>query len=121
MADIGKYEPLNEATMPVAGKADGLFVKHFGGDFDKLERELQAYLTSKKMQAEYVDPVENQTHYIVKSVEKKGRAFAVRLVITTSPAAAKKWKEEQQAEHKSPRSTRSSASRGAKPSGRCRG
>lgn len=79
------------------GKPDPLFVKHFGGDFDKLEREIQAYLNSKKMQASYVDPIENQTQYIVKCIEKQGKAFAVTVVITTSPAAAKKWKEEQEA------------------------
>ena len=49
------------------------------------------------MQASYVDPIENQTQYIVKCVEKQGKAFAVTVVITTSPAAAKKWKEEQEA------------------------
>ena len=72
MADVSKYEPLDAATEPVAGKADPLFVKHFGSDFEALERELQAYLTSKSMKAEYVDPIENQTHYIMKSVEKVG-------------------------------------------------
>jgi hypothetical protein len=97
LADVSKYEPLDEATAPVAGKADRLFVKHFGSDFESLDRELQAYLTSKRMQADYDDPIENQTHYIVKCVQKVGRSFAVQLVITTSPAAAKKWKEEKEA------------------------
>ncbi len=97
MADVSKYEPLDKATAPVAGKADKLFVKHFGSDFENFQRELQAYLTSKSMQAEYVDPIENQTHYVVKCVQKEGRSFVVRLVVTTSPAAAKKWKEEESA------------------------
>jgi hypothetical protein len=37
---------------------------------------------------------------LVKSIEKKGRAFAIQLVITTSPAAAKKWKDQQEAANK---------------------
>jgi hypothetical protein len=97
MADLSKYEALDEATLPVAGKPDQLFVKHFGRNFEKLNQDLQAYLTSKNLQAEYADPFENQTHFIVKCVQKVGRSFAIRVVITTSPAAAKKWKEEQEA------------------------
>jgi hypothetical protein len=100
MAELSQYEPLDAATTPVAGQPDALFVKHFGSDFEALEREIQAYLTSKGMQADYVDPIENQTHYIVKSVQKTGRSFAIRLVVTTSPAAAKKWKEEEEALNK---------------------
>jgi hypothetical protein len=42
------------------------------------------------MQASYVDPIENQTIYIVKCVEKKGKAFSIKAIITTSPAGAKK-------------------------------
>jgi hypothetical protein len=97
LADVSKYQPLDAATVMAPGKPDPLFVKHFGSDFDKLEREIQAYLNSKKMQASYVDPIENQTQYIVKCIEKQGKAFAVTVVITTSPAAAKKWKEEKEA------------------------
>jgi hypothetical protein len=96
MADLSKYEPLDAATRPLQGRADALFNKHFGTDYAGLEREIQAYLTSKPMQAEYIDPIENQTHYVVRSVQKIGRSFQVQLVITTSPAAAKEWKEEQE-------------------------
>jgi hypothetical protein len=99
MADVSKYEPLDEATAPIPGKADALFVKHFGSDYAVLERQLQTYLTSKVMQAAYVDPIEKQTHYIIKSVEKVGRAFAIKAIVTTSPAAAKQWKEEQESAH----------------------
>jgi hypothetical protein len=99
LADLTKYEPLDPAHEIVGGTPDPLFVKHFGEDFPTLEHDLQLYLTSKKMQSEYVDPVENQTMYIVKSVEKKGKVFENRTVITTSPAAVKKFKDEIQAEH----------------------
>jgi hypothetical protein len=100
LAETSKYEPLDPSTQPLIGRPDPLFIKHFGGDFPALEKEIQNYLTSKSMQAEYVDPIENQTHYVVKGIEKKGRAFAIQLVITTSPAAAKKWKETEEAANK---------------------
>jgi hypothetical protein len=100
LTDISKYEPLDPATRPLTGRPDPRFVKHFGSDFAGLEKEIQEYLTSKCMQSEYVDPIENQTHYVVKSIEKKGRAFAIQLVITTSPAAAKSWKEKEEAANK---------------------
>jgi hypothetical protein len=97
MADLSQYQPLDAATRPLQGRPDVLFTKHFGSDFAALEREIQDYLTSKPMQTEYVDPFENQTHYVVRSVQKIGRAFQVQLVITTSPAAAKNWRDEQEA------------------------
>jgi hypothetical protein len=97
MADVSKYEPLDESTAPVAGKVDRLFVKHFGSDFENIESDIQAYFTSKKTQANYIDPIENQTNYIVKCVEKQGKTFRIQAVITTSPGAAKKWKKETEA------------------------
>ena len=100
LTDLSKYEPLDPATRPLTGRPDPLFVKHFGSDFAALEKEIEQYLTSKSMQADYLDPIENQTHYIVKRIEKKGRVFAIQLAITTSPAAAKQWKEKEEAANK---------------------
>ena len=57
-------------------------------------------LPARACKLNYIDPIENQTHYMVKSVEKVGRSFAIKAVVTTSPAAAKKWKEEEEAAHK---------------------
>ena len=45
-------------------------------------------------------PIENQTHYLVKSVEKQGHGHAIKYAITTSPDAAKKWKEQEEATNK---------------------
>jgi hypothetical protein len=94
LADVTTMDPLDEATAPVAGKPDPLFTKHFGDDYAKIERGLRMYLTSKTMQASYVDPIENQTTYLVKCIEKKGKVFHREVILTFSPAAAKKWKEE---------------------------
>jgi hypothetical protein len=100
LADISKYEPLDPANRPHVGQPDPLFVKHFGNDYAALEKDLQQYLTSPAMQKDYLDPIENQTHYLVKSVEKQGHGHAIKFAITTSPDAAKKWKEQEEATNK---------------------
>ena len=50
------------------------------------------HLKIQAIQAEYADPIDNQTHYVVKRSQKRGKEFAISLIITTSPAAEKKWK-----------------------------
>lgn len=100
LREVSQFEPLDRSNRPRAGRSATQFVKHFGSDYAQLEREIQKYLTSRTLQSEYVDPIENQSHYVVKSVEKQGKQFAVQLVITTSPAAARKWKEEEEAANK---------------------
>jgi hypothetical protein len=45
------------------------------------------------MQKEYRDPILYQTHYVVKKIAKYGKAFRVKVVVTTSPDGAKRWKE----------------------------
>lgn len=100
LKDLSTYQPLDPAHRTLAGRTDPNFVKHFGDDYTALEQAIQQHLTSKSMKAEYVDPIENQTHYVVRSVQKHGRSFAVQLIVTTSPAAARKWKEEEEAGNK---------------------
>ena len=100
LKDLSTYRPLDRTRRNLTGRTDPNFVKHFGEDYAALEQAIQQHLTSKSMEAEYVDPIENQTHYVVRSVQKKGRAFRVSLIVTTSPAAAKQWKEEQEAGNK---------------------
>ena len=84
LADISKYEPLDPANRPHVGQPDPLFVKHFGNDYAALEKDLQQYLTSPAMQKDYLDPIENQIHYLVKSVEKQGHGHAIKYAITTA-------------------------------------
>jgi hypothetical protein len=103
LKDISQFKPLDKANVQLAGRPDPIFVKHFGEDFKALERGVQAHLTSRKMQAEYKDPVVNQTHYLVRRVQQRGRAFEIELVITTSPGAARKWKESQEKHFKGAR------------------
>jgi hypothetical protein len=61
------------------------------------EYAVAAHLNDKKMQTEYRDPMVYQTHYVIKRILKKGRSFDTVMVITLSPEAAKKWKEEEEA------------------------
>ena len=103
LKDISQFKPLDRANAPSASRPNPLFAKHFGTDFKALELSVQEHLTSKRMQAQYKDPIVNQTHYLVRRVLKRGRTFQIALVITTSPAAAREWKEAQEAEFKGAR------------------
>jgi hypothetical protein len=100
LKDVSKLKPLDPANRRLAGRTDPLFVKHFGEDFAALERAVQEHLTSRELQQDYKDPIVNQTHYVIRRVQKRGRTFEVLLALTTSPAAARKWKEEQEKLHK---------------------
>jgi hypothetical protein len=96
LAEVSRFAPLDESVEPAAGKPDELFVKHFGSDLRRIESSIQTYLTGKKMQAAYVDPIANQTHYLLKCVVKKGQGFERTIQVTLSPGETKKWKEEQE-------------------------
>ena len=85
---------------PSNASADGLFEKHFGSDYAAIEKAVQEHLTSSEMEKEYIDPFANQTHYVIKRIAKKGRAFSISLMTTTSPDAAKKWRAEQEKQFK---------------------
>lgn len=96
LTDVGKSQPL----MPLVARdhrgPDPLFVKHFGDNWAAIEAGVQRHLTDKDMQKQYTDPVENQTHYVLKRIVKRQRTFYTRVAITLSPAAAREWKREQE-------------------------
>jgi hypothetical protein len=97
LQDVAKIEPLDPASKALAGRVDPLFVKHFGEDFAAIEAGVQEHLTSKKLQAEYRDPAVYQTHYVVKRVIKHGRTYSISMLVTTSPAAVREFKESETA------------------------
>ncbi len=97
LREVSQIEPLDPAQKALAGRADPLFVKHFGNDYAAIEAGVQQHLTSKPMQAEYRDPEVFQTHYVVKRSIKQGRTFNIAMIVTTSPAAAREWKESEEA------------------------
>jgi hypothetical protein len=95
--DVAKIEPLDPSRKAPAGRIDPFFAKHFGDDFAAIEAGVQQHLTSKKMQAEYRDPAVYQTHYVVKRVIKHGRTFNIAMLVTTSPASVREFKESETA------------------------
>jgi hypothetical protein len=97
LQDIQRIEPLDPAQKALQGRVDPLFVKHFGEDFSGIEAGVQEHLTSRQMQAEYRDPQVYQTHYVVKRVVKQGRTFNIAMLVTTSPAAVREFKESETA------------------------
>jgi len=99
MKEISKTPPLGKRGPKRDEKHAEVFAKHFQSDFIALERNVQKHLTSKKMQKKYKDPIANQTRYLVKMVEKRGKAFLNVAMITTSPAGAREWKEELEKKH----------------------
>ncbi len=93
LADVSHSKPFEKEPTE-------LFDKHFGDNYAELEQHVGEYLTSKKMLERYVDPIANQTHYVVKSVVKRGRAFQIQVMKTTSPDGARRWREAMEAQEK---------------------
>ena len=73
---VSQLGPL-ERTLP-----GELFVRHFGTNYAKLEEEMFRHLSN----VSYVDPIANQTHYVV-MIERRSRRS---IVVTPSPKAVRK-------------------------------
>jgi hypothetical protein len=86
LREVSQLGPLEE---PPADNLP-LFTKHFGSDLARLEEGLLKHL--QKMP--YVDPIENQTHFVGMLITS-GRKSAM---VTTSPAALSRWRDELAAE-----------------------
>ncbi len=99
LKEISKTLPLEPLGEERDQQLAAVFKKHFDSDFLTMERKIQKHLTSKKMKKGYKDPIANQTRYLVKMVEKRGKAFLNIAMITTSPAGAREWKEELEQQH----------------------
>ncbi len=83
VAQLGPLEP-PDGRSAVVGRR--LFVKYFGDDYAAIEKALVEHLKSLP----YVDPVANQTHYVVLLDSTTRRTAGV----TTSPAGARKFQQE---------------------------
>jgi len=81
VASLGPLEPGERA----ATQHTDAFVKHFGDDYAKLQAALVEHLQSLP----YVDPIANQTHYVVLLDTTSMRTAGV----TTSPAGAHEFQE----------------------------
>jgi hypothetical protein len=74
LTDVTKFAPLEKSD---AATRKALFIKHFGDDFAKLDKDLLAHLYSLP----YVDPVENMTHYVIMVTTPSQRSYRM----TASP------------------------------------
>ncbi|TWT47348.1 DUF1570 domain-containing protein [Botrimarina hoheduenensis] len=91
LRELSVKEPLTPPPSAVQHGPDPLFVKHFGDDFAAIEQEVQAHLTSRKLQSAYTDPIDNQTHYVMSVTVKRGRVFYTLAEVAISPSAADRW------------------------------
>jgi hypothetical protein len=83
VAQLGPLEPRAGTSQSDSRR---LFVEHFGESFARLEDELVEHLRALP----YVDPIANQTHYVVLIDTASMRTAGV----TTSPASVREWQEE---------------------------
>lgn len=81
LREVSQIAPLEEPRDSVA-----LFKKHFGEDTDRLSDLLAKHLNKMK----YVDPWENQTHYLAMALTTANR----QTLVTPSPAKIQEWQQE---------------------------
>jgi hypothetical protein len=84
LREVASLGPLEPADRPAAHHT-AAFVKHFGEDWPKLQTAMIEHLESLP----YVDPIANQTHYVVLLDTTSMRTAGV----TTSPAGAQEFQE----------------------------
>ncbi len=86
LREVAQLAPLAARSSVAPDDPKQVFVRHFGSDFAAIEDALVKHLQGLP----YVDPIANQTHYVVML-----RAATQRSVgITTSPASVRKWQEQ---------------------------
>jgi len=87
LREVATLEPLDPRDGPLSeARQKEMFTRHFGEDFAQLQTEMIKHVQSLP----YVDPVLNQTHYVVMLDTSSMRTAGV----TSSPAAVRKWQEE---------------------------
>jgi hypothetical protein len=86
LRDVAKLGPLEPREKRVGETHRRLFVEHFGSNYAGIESALMAHLKSLP----YVDPIANQTHYVVLLDTASMRTAGV----TTSPGNARKFQDE---------------------------
>ncbi len=86
LRDVAQLGPLEPAAQQAATVGRQTFDKHFGNDYGEIAEGVIEHLRSLP----YVDPIANQTHYVVLLDSATSRQVRV----TTSPADARKFQEE---------------------------
>jgi hypothetical protein len=88
LAEVSGTPPLEQQS---AETNLALFQKHFGNDFRGMEQALIKHL----QKLPYVDPIANQTHYVVMLELDLREGTQRRVALTTSPTSAQQWHREQ--------------------------
>jgi hypothetical protein len=86
LRDVAQLGPLEPRGRGGDRELENLFARHFGTNYAAMEKELVGHLRSLP----YVDPIANQTHYVVMIDSAALRAASV----TTSPGGARQWQEQ---------------------------
>ncbi len=86
LREVAKLGPLEPREAVAAADPKALFATHFGSDYAAIEDKLVEHLR----RLPYVDPVANQTHYVVALETTASRTVGV----TSSPAHVRRWREE---------------------------
>jgi hypothetical protein len=86
LRDVARLGPLEPREQRAGEVSRRLFDAHFGSDYASIQKALLAHLKSLP----YVDPIANQTHYVVLLDSSTMRTAGV----TTSPGNARKFQEE---------------------------
>jgi Protein of unknown function (DUF1570) len=85
LQDVSKIEPLQTAAL------GSIFAKHLGSDYARTEKNLIGYLKTLP----YVDPVLNQTHFVMLIQSDQRQA-----IVTSSPTELEKYVRENAAKGK---------------------
>lgn len=91
MSQIGPLESREIAALNTEKEDTNLdvFQRHFGDDLGQIEALMVRHLQKQP----YVDPIANQTHYVVKFLTDTGGSVQIRTGITTSPASIARMQE----------------------------
>jgi len=86
LREVAKLGPLEPREAAAGAEARALFNKYFGSDYPAIGEALVKHLRGLP----YVDPIANQTHYVVIIDTASMRSAGV----TSSPASVRKWQED---------------------------
>ncbi len=86
LRDVAQLPPLAARGSVAPEDPKAAFVRHFGSDFGAIQDAVVKHLQTLP----YIDPIANQTHYVVMLRSTTSRSVG----ITTSPASVQKWQEQ---------------------------
>ncbi len=86
LRDVAQTPPLAARGGVAPEDPKAMFMRHFGSDFAAMQDAVIEHLQGLP----YIDPIANQTHYVVMLRSMTSRSVG----ITTSPASVQRWQEQ---------------------------